>query len=70
MAKVEPLDAFVLVAKRRTYKSEDKRPTVRTSRETYDTLVQLAAKSGLSITDLVDQAVRYAVDHLVWAEED
>ena len=66
---LEPLDAFVLVSKKRKY-SNNERPTVRVDRETYDTLVQMAARSGLSVTQIVGQAVRYAVDHLVWAEEE
>ena len=66
---LEPLDAFVLVSKKRKY-SNNERPTVRVDRETYDTLVQLAARSGLSVTQIVGQAVKYAVDHLVWAEEE
>lgn len=69
MAQIEPMDAFVLVSKRRKY-SNNERPTVRVDRETYDTLVQMAARSGLSVTQIVGQAVRYAVDHLVWAEEE
>ena len=43
---------------------------MRVDRETYDTLVQMAARSGLSVTQIVGQAVKYAVDHLVWAEEE
>ena len=66
---LEPLDAFVLVSKKRKY-SNNERPTVRVDRETYDTLVQMAARSGLSVTQIVGQAVKYAVDHLVWAEEE
>ena len=66
---LEPLDAFVLVSKKRKY-SNNERPTVRVDRETYDTLARLAARSGLSMCEIVGQAVKYAVDHLVWAEEE
>lgn len=69
MAEDETIDAFVLVSKKRQY-TNNERPVVRVSRDTYDTLARLAARSGLSMCEIVGQAVRYAVDHLVWAEEE
>ena len=66
---LEPMDAFVLVSKKRQY-TNNERPVVRVSRETFDTLARLAARSGLSMCEIVGQAVKYAVDHLVWAEEE
>ena len=68
MAQIEPMDAFVLVS-RRKYSQKD-RPVVRVDGDTYATLTKLAARSGLSLAVIVSQAVRYAVDRLVWVEED
>ena len=69
MEPTDAIDAFVLVSKKRQYTTNE-RPVVRVNRDTYDTLAQLAARSGLSMCEIVGQAVRYAVDHLVWAEEE
>lgn len=63
-----PDDPFILVSKR-TYQQKE-RPVIRTDQETYNTLAKLAAKSGLSISAIVGQCVRYAVDRLVWVEEE
>lgn len=64
---MEQTDPFVLVSKRKYNQKE--RPVVRVDGETYATLTKLAAKSGLSLAEIVGQAVSYAVDHLVWVEE-
>ena len=69
MAKKTPTDSFVLVRKRREYTSADQFPRIRTDRETYGTLAELAAESGLSIAEIVRQCVSFAVERLVWAEE-
>ena len=69
MEQTNAIDAFVLVSKKRQY-TNNERPVVRVSRDTFDTLARLAARSGLSMCEIVGQAVRYAVDHLVWAEEE
>ena len=65
---MEQTDPFVLVSKRKYNQKE--RPVVRVDGETYGTLTKLAAKSGLSLAEIVGQAVSYAVDHLVWVEEE
>lgn len=64
---MEQTEPFVLVSKRK-YSQKD-RPVVRVDRETYATLTKLAARSGLSLAEIVGQCVGYAVDHLVWVEE-
>lgn len=67
--KCEPSDSFVLVRKRKEYGSGDQYPRIRTDRETYETLAELAAESGQSIAEIVRQAVAFSVERLVWAEE-
>ena len=69
MAKTPTTDSFVLVRKRREYNSSDQYPRIRTDRETYETLADLAAESGQSIAEIVRQCVSFSVDHLAWAEE-
>lgn len=64
-----PPDSFVLIRKRKEYSSSDQYPKIRTDRETYAKLAELAAESGQSIVEIVRQAVAYAEDHLVWVEE-
>lgn len=70
MAKKQNEEGFVLVRRYKEYATDQKYPRIRTDVETYNTLAKLAAESRQTMTDVLAAAVRYAVDHLVWAEED
>lgn len=62
-------DRFVVVRKNRTYSSSDRFPKVSIKRELYDQLATVANESGLSMSDLTGQAIKYALDRLEWVEE-
>ena len=69
MAKPTITDKFVLVRKRREYGTNEQYPKIRTDRDTYAKLAELAAESGQSIAEIVRQSVAFAIDHLAWADE-
>ena len=62
-------DRFIAVRKNKTYSSCDKYPKIRIHKEYYDLLASVASKSGLSMSEIAGQAIRYALDRLEWVEE-
>lgn len=62
-------DRFIVVRKNKTYSSGDKYPTIRIHKDIYALLAEVASESGLSMSELSGQAIRYALDRLEWVEE-
>lgn len=62
-------DAFVVMRKRRNYTSEGEYPKISIKREMFDRLADVANESGLSMSEIAGQALRFALDRLEWVEE-
>lgn len=62
-------DRFIVVRKNKTYTSNDRFPKISIRRELYEELASAANESGLSMSELSGQAIRYAMDRLEWVEE-
>ena len=62
-------DKFLLVRKQRVYCQSDKYPKVRISAETYEKIAHWASETGLSLSELIGQAVNYAERHMMYIEE-
>ena len=57
------------VLPRKAYGQTDRWPRVRVKQETYDIITAMASQSGLSLSDVVGRAVRYAAENLEYVEE-
>lgn len=53
----------------RKYTSNDKFPKISVNREIYEELASAANESGLSMTEIATQALRFALARLEWVEE-
>lgn len=62
-------DRFIVVRKNKTYSSGDKYPKIRIHKDIYDLLAEVASESGLSMSEIAGQAIRYALNRLEWVEE-
>lgn len=62
-------DRFIVVRKNKTYTSNDRFPKISIRRELYEELASAANESGLSMSELSGQALRFALDRLEWVEE-
>ena len=62
-------ERFLLVRKKRRYSSGDSFPKISVRRELYEELADIASESGLSMTELASQALRFALDRVSWVEE-
>ena len=62
-------DRFIVVRKNKTYSSGDKFPKISVRKELYEQLATVANESGLSMSEIAGQAIRYALDRLEWVEE-
>ena len=57
-------DKFVLTPIKREYTENKKGETVRVSREAYNTLVDMANESVMSMSQIASKAIMFAFEHL------
>lgn len=62
-------DRFVLAPLRRPYTDNKKGETVRVSKEAYNTLVDMANESSMSMSQIVSKAIMFSYDHLEYGFE-
>lgn len=62
-----PNDKFILAPIKRTYTENKKGETVRVSKEAYNTLVDMANESVMSMSQIVSKAVMFAYEHLEYS---
>ena len=59
---------FVLIRKQRKYTAKSKWPKVHVGADTYHILAEWAVETGKPLSELVNQAVRFAEKHLVYVD--
>lgn len=57
-------DKFILTPLKRTYTENKKGETVRVSKDAYNTLVDMANESTMSMSQIASKAIMFAYDHL------
>lgn len=62
-------DRFVLTPLRRTYTENKKGETVRISKDAYNTLVDMANESTMSMSQIASKAIMFAFEHLEYGYE-
>lgn len=62
-------DKFVLEPIKRTYTENKKGETVRVSMNAYNTLVDMANESTMSMSQIASKAIMFAFDHLEYGFE-
>ena len=62
-------DKFILVRKERRYTQDSKWPKVRISADTYEKLSEWAGETGLTLSSLIGQTVKFADEHRVFIDE-
>lgn len=62
-------EKFVLTPLRRTYTENKKGETVRVSKDAYNTLVDMANESTMSMSQIASKAIMYAFEHLEYGYE-
>ena len=63
-------DRFILARKRKIYDPVAQYPTINVGRATYEVLANAAADSGLPLSEVARQAIKFAFDHLEWIEQE
>lgn len=62
-------EKFVLTPLKRTYTENKKGETVRVSKDAYNTLVDMANESTMSMSQIASKAIMYAFEHLEYGYE-
>ena len=62
-------EKFVLTPLRRTYTENKKGETVRVSKDAYNTLVDMANESTMSMSQIVSKAIIFAYERLEYGYE-
>lgn len=62
-------EKFVLTPLKRTYTENKKGETVRVSKDAYNTLVDMANESSMSMSQIASKAIMFAFDHLEYGFE-
>lgn len=62
-------DTFVLTPLKRTYTENKKGETVRVSKDAYNTLVDMANESTMSMSQIASKAIMFAFEHLEYGYE-
>lgn len=62
-------DTFVLAPLKREYTENKKGETVRISKDAYNTAVDMANDSSMSLSQVVSKAIMYAYKHLEYGYE-
>lgn len=62
-------EKFVLTPLKRTYTENKKGETVRVSKDAYNTLVDMANESTMSMSQIASKAIMFAFDHLEYGFE-
>ena len=57
-------DKFILAPIKRQYTENKKGETVRCPKDAYNTLVDMANESSMSLSQIVGQAIMFAYEHL------
>ena len=60
---------FVLTPLKRTYTENKKGETVRVSKDAYNTLVDMANESTMSMSQIASKAIMFAFEHLEYGYE-
>ena len=63
-------DKFVLAPIKRRYTDNKKGETVRVSKEAYNTLVDMANESVMSLSQIASKAIMFAYEHLEYGYEE
>ena len=63
-------DKFVLAPLKREYTDNKKGETVRVSKDAYNTLVDMANESSMSMSQVVSKAIMFAYEHLEYGYEE
>lgn len=62
-------DKFLLTPLKRTYTENKKGETVRVSKDAYNTLVDMANESTMSMSQIASKAILFAYEHLEYGYE-
>lgn len=62
-------DRFVLAPIKREYTDNKKGETVRVSKDAYNTLVDMANESTMSMSQIASKAIMFAFEHLEYGYE-
>lgn len=62
-------EKFVLTPLKRTYTENKKGETVRVSKDAYNTLVDMANESTMSMSQIASKAIMFAYEHLEYGYE-
>lgn len=62
-------DKFILAPLKRTYTENKKGETVRVSMTAYNTLVDMANESTMSMSQIASKAIMFAYEHLEYGYE-
>lgn len=62
-------DRFVLAPIKRSYTDNKKGETVRCPKDAYNTLVDMANESSMSMSQIVGKAIMFAYEHLEYGYE-
>ena len=62
-------DKFVLAPLKREYTDNKKGETVRVSKDAYNTAVDMANDSSMSLSQVVSKAIMFAYEHLEYGYE-
>lgn len=62
-------DKFILAPIKRTYTENKKGETVRVSKDAYNTLVDMANESTMSMSQIASKAIMFAYEHLEYGYE-
>lgn len=62
-------EKFVLTPLKRTYTENKKGEAVRVSKDAYNTLVDMANESTMSMSQIASKAIMYAFEHLEYGYE-
>lgn len=62
-------DPFIMTRKRVDYQQKTTNPKVSVNRATYEALQRVAVESGLSMSEVTQQAVAFALERLEWCDE-
>lgn len=62
-------DKFILAPLKRTYTENKKGETVRVSKDAYNTLVDMANESTMSMSQIASKAIMFAYEHLEYGYE-
>ena len=60
---------FILAPIKREYTENKKGETVRVSKDSYNTLVDMANESSMSMSQIVSKAIMFAYEHLEYGYE-